>query len=330
MKKYVLIGITAISVVGIVYFGFNNESKNREGLKVVTDNSNIIEVGHNQHLIPNQGPFIIKNSGLKTISIGSMPAKSKDIDLKDKEKNNPNVKYENGIRYEKVRGYWLPPRPNPEENNKTLGGIDVNNNWVRDDLEHIYINKNESAKLTGELLQAARIYQKLMLAPPPNSVDFLMKHWALKTWTGEGYIFNTPERKKAQKMIDSMFGGGVYDSFMVDLDNKYLRMELRDFRIDGDMTDRHEKNMEGYNWDPSYYDDKPIIKYNKYGLAYGTYYKGKFTMVKGVKGCQLVGSKTESEEECRIMIKKAIKVMKENTPEEFIEKGLKNEIFNIN
>src|SRR3989344_2219690 len=59
-----------------------------------------------------------------------------------------------------VMGEKLPPEPNPEENNRTLAGIDANTNGIRDDVElAIHRLHPESARILAAQLQYARALQ---------------------------------------------------------------------------------------------------------------------------------------------------------------------------
>ena len=64
-----------------------------------------------------------------------------------------------------VNGHTLPPEPDPVENDATLGGVDSNNNGVRDDVERkIYVTY--PVKLQRALLMdGAIVFQKIVVRP---------------------------------------------------------------------------------------------------------------------------------------------------------------------
>ena len=66
-----------------------------------------------------------------------------------------------------VNGHTLPPEPDPQVNNATLLGVDVNDNGVRDDVERwIYDRyKNSHPVMIPLKMQAARAYQKVIVDP---------------------------------------------------------------------------------------------------------------------------------------------------------------------
>ncbi|MDR0408574.1 MAG: hypothetical protein LBH45_06650 [Campylobacteraceae bacterium] len=66
-----------------------------------------------------------------------------------------------------VNGYELPPCPDPKENDKTLLGIDSNNNGVRDDVERWLIVKyKDHHKIVTEIgFQGAKASQIVIQDP---------------------------------------------------------------------------------------------------------------------------------------------------------------------
>ena len=64
------------------------------------------------------------------------------------------------VTMDMVMGKNLPPAPDAKKNNKTVAGIDVNNNCVRDDVElEIWRRHPESAKIRAAQLQYAQALQ---------------------------------------------------------------------------------------------------------------------------------------------------------------------------
>ena len=67
------------------------------------------------------------------------------------------------LQNETINGIEVPPEPDPELNNATLAGIDVNSNGVRDDVERwIIVTFPDSAKERSALIQSASSYQRLI------------------------------------------------------------------------------------------------------------------------------------------------------------------------
>ena len=69
------------------------------------------------------------------------------------------------IYSETINGYELPPEPDPEINNATLLGVDVNKNGVRDDVERWIYKTYDHPIERGIFMQSARAYQKVIVDP---------------------------------------------------------------------------------------------------------------------------------------------------------------------
>lgn len=114
----------------------------------------------------------------------------------------------------------LPPMPDEKENSKTLLGIDVNKNGVRDDIEiYIYKNISQDKDVFNAYMQMARTDQ-LILAKYPNKkevqrlriknnkniycikvIDEQSEINAQKLSVMTRLAFNTKERRKVDKWI---------------------------------------------------------------------------------------------------------------------------------
>jgi hypothetical protein len=137
---------------------------------------------------------------------------------------------------EVVNGFTLPPYPDPTENDKTLLGIDTNNNGVRDDVERwlIFRYKDHHRIVTEIGFQGARAHQIVIQDPSKaketypiedaaqfcNSYfrryanDFgdpiLIDHTIITSTAYKTMQFNTKERIKAYLTYDKALSGGVY------------------------------------------------------------------------------------------------------------------------
>ncbi len=60
-------------------------------------------------------------------------------------------------------GYVLPPMPDSTENNETIGGIDSNDNGVRDDVEIWIYTEHENKDMHQVMMQHARQIQRAFL-----------------------------------------------------------------------------------------------------------------------------------------------------------------------
>ncbi len=102
---------------------------------------------------------------------------------------------------ETINGIAVPPEPDPELNNATLAGIDVNENGVRDDVERLIAREfgsNESQYL--EVMSFARAEQKTITEPSNEATAAYAREIECSTISLSKVTFaltNTPERVTA-------------------------------------------------------------------------------------------------------------------------------------
>jgi len=137
---------------------------------------------------------------------------------------------------EVINGFKLPPEPDEEKNNKTLLGIDFNDNGIRDDVERFIVNKykNDNKIVTEIGFQLARAYQKILENPLDTKANytaldaamdcnhyfkFTAKHMKngdvvlVNHYLGEDFKnlqLNRKSRVKAYLEYDAQISGGVY------------------------------------------------------------------------------------------------------------------------
>jgi len=97
-----------------------------------------------------------------------------------------------------VNGYTLPPEPNKEENEKTLLGIDSNNNGVRDDVERAIYEKFPKEIRRQQLIQRARSHQSML--------------------ADEDAIANAQKWENIIATINIACASYLFDSFNIDFD----------------------------------------------------------------------------------------------------------------
>ncbi len=132
------------------------------------------------------------------------------------------------IVYLEINGYRLPPEPNPQINNSTLLGIDLNNNGVRDDVERKIFFHYKRPIEQAFVMQDAPWYQKVLKDPISAAVseDLQKELWNLSTCKGylilqgikisnivefmEEAYFNTKDRMRAYIEFNQAMSGGVY------------------------------------------------------------------------------------------------------------------------
>jgi len=145
-----------------------------------------------------------------------------------------------------VDGHVLPPEPDPVVNNATLGGVDSNNNGVRDDVERtIYVTY--PVKLQRELLMyGATVFQEAVTKPLSEAKDIAdkdtkaincqlylrgkdskIKSDEFDTTTFlENKTFNTKERIRKYLDYNIALSGGVYGSSPKDWNREACTPEI--------------------------------------------------------------------------------------------------------
>jgi hypothetical protein len=76
------------------------------------------------------------------------------------------------IAYEVINGVTVPPEPDPELNNATIAGIDVNGNGVRDDVERVIARKSTGINDFNNAMAIAYAYQAILVAPNLNTDQY--------------------------------------------------------------------------------------------------------------------------------------------------------------
>ncbi len=70
---------------------------------------------------------------------------------------------------EVIHGHTLPPQPDSDLNNATLGGVDSNENGVRDDVERAIYKKYDKKLHALALMQKAKFLQRTLVEPITNA-----------------------------------------------------------------------------------------------------------------------------------------------------------------
>ena len=146
-----------------------------------------------------------------------------------------------------VDGYVLPPEPDPAVNNATLGGVDSNNNGVRDDVERNIYATYPVRLQRGLLIDNAKIYQQIMVEPTSNAIDiqkgitkvidceiFLGRldeninadEWIEEPKKVKNKTFNTKERIRKYLDYNIALSGGSYGSSPKDWNREACSPEI--------------------------------------------------------------------------------------------------------
>ena len=147
-----------------------------------------------QWIIQNNSIVTINNTTLETLKEGTTTIQAK-IDNTTSNKLKITV-------YKDINGYKLPPEPNKEENDKTLLGIDTNNNIVRDDVERWIYEAYDNPVEIGLFMQSARRLQ-LQIEDPSKAHETVK--YTDNSLACEYYLENTNKefKKKYEYQIAS-------------------------------------------------------------------------------------------------------------------------------
>lgn len=132
---------------------------------------------------------------------------------------NPDIAVTDAkIKFETINGIEVPPEPDPELNNATLAGIDVNGNGVRDDLEREIAKK--FGKNTGKYTEALafiKAEEMTIVLQTKESVQIYGKAVDCTTMLADEldpitFIhLNTNERGQAYALANAGASGGQRD-----------------------------------------------------------------------------------------------------------------------
>ena len=148
-----------------------------------------------------------------------------------------------------IHGHTLPPEPAPVLNNATLGGVDSNNNGVRDDVERAIYKKYDKKLHAVFMMDKAKFYQRT-LVEPTASAKIIQKD-ATKTIDCRTYLARYDESfrlrtfKKDKKFVKNLtfnnsnrvqkyldyniaLSGGIYGSEYNDIALKSCSQEVKD------------------------------------------------------------------------------------------------------
>lgn len=223
----------------------NSDKNPKELLLYVKDELNIDSKNIKANLYLYSQTDININSLISTIK-GSLYSQ-KDINLKGMSKYGYITPKE---LYPFTNGcYSLPDKPDEDANNKTLSGIDSNDNGVRDDVEIKIINEN-SEKLTRlAYFQIAKGYNRTLLLPLTEENAYKTEKIVSDAGNCERYLkekklvpqrsykdsplkyiikmtFNTKDRIKTFYEDDSFLSGGVF-KIKMDVDGVECMFDIK-------------------------------------------------------------------------------------------------------
>jgi len=126
------------------------------------------------------------------------------------------------IAYEVINGVTVPPEPDPELNNATLAGVDVNENGVRDDVERWLTVKFGGTSDLPYAIAAAKESQKEITEPTPLTRDDALAQVSRQLCAVRGAsrdvyssgfgdaIANTESRKQALRAFNDVLIGYIH------------------------------------------------------------------------------------------------------------------------
>ena len=124
-----------------------------------------------------------------------------------------------------INGHILPPEPDEAKNSATLGGVDSNNNGVRDDVERKIREKYSKPLHSALFMYEAKFCQRTLVEPTSNAIE--IQKDATKTIDCEMYLMDFDEELE-------QYGWGLKNSRYVknitfnnaDRVEKYLKYNL--------------------------------------------------------------------------------------------------------
>jgi len=163
---------------------------------------------------------------------------NRDYIIKIVKHSNGNSRYNIAYNFianseEVIHGHTLPPEPDPDLNSATLGGIDSNENGVRDDVERAIYKKYDKKLYAVVVIDYAKFYQRTMVEPTTDArviekddrktIDCRMyltkidKYFDYMTFRDDNnylkdLIFNNQERIEKYHAYNKALSGGVYGS----------------------------------------------------------------------------------------------------------------------
>jgi len=150
---------------------------------------------------------------------------------------------------EVIHGHTLPPQPDSDLNNATLGGVDSNENGVRDDVERAIYKKYDKKLHAVVLMQETKFYQRTIVEPTTDAK--IIQKDATKTIDCRTYLarydenfklysfrndiefiknltFNNSDRVKKYLDYNIALSGGIYGSDYSDIALKSCSQEVKD------------------------------------------------------------------------------------------------------
>ena len=174
---------------------------------------------------------VVPNNAVKMTNVTLTALQDKATTVKAKLKGKTSNAIDLNITWV-VNGHTLPLEPDPQVNNATLLGVDVNDNGVRDDVERWIYKNYEHPIERGIFMQSARANTSLLSTKPmhhqPNkniqNVTSCQFYWIYKIKPSpfnkyelyehddevDKLQFNTVKRLVAKRKYEMSLSGGVY------------------------------------------------------------------------------------------------------------------------
>ena len=146
-----------------------------------------------------------------------------------------------------INGHILPPEPDEAKNSATLGGVDSNNNGVRDDVERNIYRTYPKKLHSALLMDNAKIYQRTLVESTSNAViiqkdvtrvidckiylgrlneDIKSRNWRNNRKSVKKLTFNNADRVEKYLKYNLALSGGSYGSSMSDVNREACSPEV--------------------------------------------------------------------------------------------------------
>lgn len=137
------------------------------------------------------------------------------------------------ITIDDVRGTNLPPVPDEVENNKTVAGVDINKNYIRDDVEqYIHTTYPNSERMRAVLLQYAQALQLQLLVPTGNSeiwVAVVKKESSVINCNVDTANYVDPSKGELYKIYVNLYDKDIKDIYGLTINNQQRKAYLDKF-----------------------------------------------------------------------------------------------------
>jgi len=237
-----------------IYLSFNSAVDGNFSMELLKDNDKKMKYQLFMGNSCNALTLVQEPNFAYTHNVNLQVVANRDYIIKIVKHSNGNSRYNIAYSFiadksEIIHGHQLPPQPDPDLNNATLGGVDSNENGVRDDVERAIYKKYDKKLHAVNLMDRAKFLQRTLVEPIENATtiekdstrfidcqvflgrtdsEMKSKEWRKKSEYVDNIILNTVERVKKYMDYNIALSGGMYGSSVSDIALKSCSQEVKD------------------------------------------------------------------------------------------------------